>query len=83
MYFYISLLNQSPAIGFAPELMNTENLVQVYTLSNLIGIYFCGAISILIFFILLLLVKNREKIYFHYSFFCFLFYFMVLYTYNR
>lgn len=69
MYFYISLLNQSPAIGFAPELMNTENLVQVYTLSNLIGIYFCGAISILIFFILLLLVKNREKIYFHYSFF--------------
>ena len=63
-----SLESQSP-IRFIPHEMRLQDLVETYNLSDAAGLLFCGAVSILAFFILLLLVKNRERIYLHYALF--------------
>ena len=61
---------------FIPHEMRLQDLVEIYNLSDALGLLFCGGVAILAFFILLLLVKNREKIYLHYALFLI---FMLLY----
>lgn len=69
------LSSQSP-MRFIPHGMRLQDLVNSYNKSDAVGIFFCGAIALLVFFILLLLVKNKEKIYLHYGLFLF---FMLIY----
>lgn len=61
---------------FVPHEMRLQDLVEIYNLSDALGLLFCGGVAILAFFILLLLVKNRERIYLHYALFLI---FMLLY----
>lgn len=63
-------------IRFVPDGMNLQDLVTSYSKSDVAGIFFCGAMTILMFFIFLLYVKNKEKIYIHYALFLF---FMIIY----
>lgn len=65
----IDAWSNQPTIRFIPDEMQLEDLVQAYNLSDTAGILFCGGVTILVIFILLLLIKNREKIYFHYALF--------------
>lgn len=63
-------------IQFVPKYFDLKELVHVYNNSDAVGIFFCGAITVLMFFILLLYVRNRENIYLYYVLFLF---FMLLY----
>lgn len=49
--------------------MRLQDLVDSYNTSDAMGLLFCGGISIMTIFFLLLLVKNREKIYLYYALF--------------
>lgn len=67
--FSLDTLNSQTLIRFIPHEMPFQSLVQSYNLSDAVSLVFCGGVSILAIFILLLLVKNREKIYLHYALF--------------
>ncbi len=49
--------------------MQSEVLTELYLLSDAANLLFCGGVAVLAFFILFLLIKNKEKIYLHYSLF--------------
>ena len=65
----IDTLNSQTLIRFIPNDMRLQDLVESYNISDAVGLLFCGGVSVLTVFILLLLVKNREKIYLHYALF--------------
>lgn len=49
--------------------MHIQELAELNRLSEAAGLLFCGGVAVLAFFILLLLVKGKEKLYLYYSLF--------------
>lgn len=69
-------INFQYSLKFMPTGFELSELIKVYTTSDAVGIFFCGAMTLLTFFIFLLYIKNKEKIYLYYVLFLF---FMLLY----
>jgi|GEM_PF-586081 len=63
-------------VRLIPNDINLQDLVHSYSIADGIGIFFCGAVTLLTSFILLLYIKTKEKIYLHYVVFSF---FMLFY----
>jgi len=63
-------------VRLIPTDTNLQDMVHSYSITDGTGIFFCGAVTLLTSFILLLYIKTKEKIYLHYVLFLF---FMLVY----
>lgn len=72
---FVLLGNQMPWPSLSKEMI-PQDPSNNYFVFDAAGIFFCGAVSLLTFFILFVYLKNKERIYFYYVLFLF---FMLFY----